>query len=201
VDERFRGAGKSLVILTQTPFAIQPSERTLDDPSAREHLERVRPRRRHHDLYIDTQVITSVSNESTRVGSISPYFSHRRIGAMHGRQHDPSTISILNVCGKHKDHENQPEHVDEDVPLSAVDLLAGILAARSAHLRCFYGLAVKNCSCRIFVSPLSLPNMTAKHIVDSLPRSVLLPLAKVAVDQLPLRKVVRQHAPLTTRSI
>ena len=123
------------------------------------------------------------------------------VGGMHCRQGQSPTISILNVCREHEDHENKPEYVNENVPLPALDLLPGVIAARFPHLRRLRGLAVNDRSCGLWSSSRSLPYPTTKFVVDALPSPVIVPSAKVTVDQLPRWEVVGQHAPLAAGTI
>jgi hypothetical protein len=201
IDERLCGVGESLVVFAQASLTIPPAIRTLDYPPPWENLKRVRSRRWTHDFYVDTQIVGRMLNQLPCVSAIRPHLGHRRVGSMHRRQSEAPTISILNICGQHEDHENKPEYVNKNVPLPALDLLPRVVAARSPHLRRLRRLAVNDCSRGLRGSSSSHPYLTTKRIVNSLPRSILLPPAKVTVDQLPLRKIMRKHSPLATGSV
>src|SRR5882724_8823949 len=124
-------------------------------------------------------------NEFTSVRSICPHLRNRWIRAVHGHQNHPATLAVLDIGRKHKDGEDEAKHVDEEMPLSALDLFAGIISAWSTHLRCFRRLAVDNCCRRLRIAPRSLSCSAAKGIVNPLPGSVLPPLVKIAVDRVP----------------
>src|SRR5690606_18294178 len=46
----------------------------------------------------------------------------------HLLQNLPPTIAVLHAGGSDRDRENQPERVDEEVPLASGDLLPGVVA-------------------------------------------------------------------------
>src|SRR5271154_513078 len=102
---------------------------------------------------------------------------------MRSLQHLPPAVPVLDVRRQHQHGEDQAKHVDEDMPLPSHNLLSGVIAARTAHLRSLCRLAVNDPSRRLVRMPLPLPNLTTESIIDPLPRPVPLPPAKVTVDQ------------------
>ena len=50
----------------------------------------------------------------------------------------------------------------------------------------------------MLMTALLLPELGAQSVVQALPSTTQLPLAKVAVDRLPIREIMRQGTPFTT---
>src|SRR6185503_5769589 len=137
------------------------------------------------------QLVARTLNERASIRSIRPHLRYRRVGFVHGRQEHPPTISILNVCRQDKNSQNQAEHIDEEMPLSPLDLFAGIIAARTTHLRRLHRLAIDDRSSCLRIAPRSHSRLATKRISALLPSSVLLPYTKIVIDRLPGREVVR----------
>src|SRR5262249_42423252 len=156
-------------------------------PSPGEDLERMRLWRLLHDLNVDIQFIMSTPDELASERTIGPQLPNRGDRTVQCRQEHPPAISILNVGGKHQDGQDQAEHIYQNIPLPPHDLLACVIAARTAHLRRLHRLAVNHSSRRLGLALFLLSNLTTQSIVDPLPGFVPLPSAKVVVDQLPLR--------------
>src|SRR5450631_1984277 len=86
------------------------------------------------------------------------------------------------------------------MPLAALDLLAAVVADRTAHLRAFDGLAVDARGAGRLLTAFLRANLTPQDVDEFLPRAVLLPGDKVIPDGAFGEKVVGQIVPLTAGS-
>jgi hypothetical protein len=199
VDECLGCSGKPLVVLAQATFTIEPPESALHDPSSGKDLERMHVGRLLDDLNINIQFITGTLKDGG-ISSVCPHICDRWIHSVGAFQELPPTISVLDAGRKHHDGQDQAQHIYENIPLPAHDVFPCVISARTAHLRRLHRLAVHNPSRRLRLTPFPLPNPGTESIVDPLPRSIQFPLAEIAVDQLPLGKVMGKHSPLTAGS-
>ena len=67
-----------------------------------------------------------------------------RKGVARGRQHGPAAVAVLDVGRVRLQHQGTTVGVDEGVALSALDLLAGVVAPGPAGLRPLDALAVEH---------------------------------------------------------
>src|SRR5690349_19589094 len=93
--------------------------------------------------------------------------------------------------------------IDEDLPLATGNLLATIVAARSAGLRGLHGLTVDHSGGRLRLPARCRAIVFAQDLIYALPFAVLTPLIEIIVYLLPGRKIVWHHAPgnATTKQI
>src|SRR3954468_2114514 len=85
--------------------------------------------------------------------------------------------------------------IDKDLPLATRDLLAAIIAARSARFSGLHGLTVDHSGGGLRFPARCRAVLFAQDLVYTLPFSVLAPFIKIIVYLLPGRKVVWHHPP------
>ena len=100
-------------------------------------------------------------------------------------------------CGDNN-REQQAHRIDQNRALAAFDPLARIVAAHSRPLGDFHALAIQGSSCRMFVTACLPSNLSAKGLMQPLPRPVITPLLEVRVDALPCWILSGPHAPLAS---
>src|SRR5215207_2473448 len=92
--------------------------------------------------------------------------------------------------------EQKALRIDQDVAFSALDLLAAIIASLlSSHAGALDRLRIDNTRGGLRITPKTDPQALADGCVEPLPGTIDAPEAKVMVDGLPRREVVRQQAP------
>ena len=92
---------------------------------------------------------------------------------------------------------SKPYH--ENMPLSAVDLFAGVVAPFDASLlRRLDRLAIDRCHPRLIVPAGVAANVSAQQVDNLIPDSASDPSAVIVVAGPPRRKLVWNHPPLTT---
>src|SRR5579883_966876 len=84
--------------------------------------------------------------------------------------------------------------------LAPLDLLAPIVADRTAHLRTFDGSGVKAGGAGGFLATGSFPDPAPQRVEDGLPGAVLLPGDEVIPRRALGEEVVGQILPLTARA-
>ena len=91
--------------------------------------------------------------------------------------------------------QRQAQRVGEQMPLAAVDLLAGVEAARAAGLGRLDALAVDDRGGRRRLTAGLLARRHEQGGLDRRPDAVLPESPEIAVDRAPRRELARQHAP------
>src|SRR3979490_908508 len=83
-----------------------------------------------------------------------------------GFQKRSAAVAILDTRRMRFEHEAAPIGIDERVALSAFDLFAGVIAARSSGLRCFHALAVDDSGRWTGLPPHSFSICYDERVVD-----------------------------------
>src|SRR5712672_4009718 len=107
-------------------------------------------------------------------------------------------MAVLNIGGMNVNGEQKAVGVGDDVPLTAVNTFAGIVASRTAGLGRRCALTV-NDRCRWSGLASKLPAGLADQSSDDfLPPSGIAPSIKIALNRRVRRKILRQRPPLTS---
>lgn len=106
-----------------------------------------------------------------------------------------STVSLGATGRGDNNTEQQPEDVHEDMPLAALDLLAGIIANHTAVPVRLDALAVEDRRTGFGVPALLLPKADSEGVVERGPSMIEGPLAVDTKHCLPGRKVRRHQSP------
>lgn len=134
VDQRLAGIGPKLVVLAEPALSAEPSEGALYDPSAGKDDEASSDVRALDDLHVDrpegsTQP-ADPGDELSRVSSVRPDLAQPEESVRERGQKELRAIAVLNVSRMNDDRQEEPQRVDEDVPLPTTDFLARIVTAR-----------------------------------------------------------------------
>jgi hypothetical protein len=132
-NDRFARVGVKLVVLTEAAPATQPAEGALDDPALRQHAEAVRLIRAFDDLQLNAASVAQSSDPREKlagVASIGPDTAQAQERVREHAKQQLRAIAILDIGGVNDDGDQQPERVDEQVPLASTDFLARIVTAR-----------------------------------------------------------------------
>src|SRR5512132_1279594 len=131
-DQGEGGSGQVFEVASEATAAGDPRQRSLDDPSLRQHLEALGGVRTLDDLEAPRTGFTKVSSGPfTLVAAVGEDFDdegeHRpRLLVEKQRR----AISILDIRGVNGDAQQQAERIYQDVVLDALGLLAGVIADR-----------------------------------------------------------------------
>jgi len=123
---------KVLEVLCQAAAAIEPREGAFDHPAFGQHLEAACLIRALHDL--DREPWQRLRNRQPElrslVAAVSEKLGQEREQTEQARQHQRPAIAILDACRMHHGVQQQTYGIDQDMPLLALDLLAGVVTMR-----------------------------------------------------------------------
>ena len=91
---------------------------------------------------------------------------------------------------------NQPECVDHNMSLSALNPFVGIKASKSPNSCCFDRLRIDYCSTGTRLTTNFKAISLSQSIVHQCNKSLFFPASEVIIDTRPGCKIMRQHAPL-----
>ena len=189
-----------LEILGEATAAIEPGKGAFDHPTARQNLEAFGGVASLDDLNRPLAHFGQGAGQFlSGVAAVGEQVAQPWIEATNGRDDTDGSVTILDVGGMDRQTDHVALRVGDDVPLTAFDLLPGVIAARPAALCRLRGLAVDHARRWTGVPPLALSLGNHQSMVDPYPRSVLRPPVEIALDRRIGRKLPRQLPPLATR--
>src|SRR5215204_3294741 len=121
-----------LEVLGEAAVAADPGEEALDDPAPGLDGEADLVGVLANDLDGDGG---GAGNPLPGVAAVGKDLRDEGKGVARGRQHGPAAVAVLDVGRVRLQHQGTTVGVDEGVALSALDLLAGVVAPRPAGLR------------------------------------------------------------------
>src|SRR3954463_10729945 len=137
-------------------------------------------------------------SSSALVGAVGPDQGDAGELGVEASEQQRCATAVMDVGGVHTCFEQATFSVDQNVAFATRDLLAAVVAARTAGLGGADGLAVDD-GCRgLSLAADDEPVLLTQRRVDPLPGAVPTPLGIVVEHCCPGRKVVRQGAPLTS---
>jgi hypothetical protein len=130
LNERFTGFRQQFIIFTQAPVAIEPSEGALHNPAFGDDHKAFDSVRAFGNLQADRplrpQGLDPI-NQWPSISPISPNVPQPRKFVPDTLQELLRAVAVLDTGSRHHDCQDEPEGIDEDVPLAAFDLFAGIV--------------------------------------------------------------------------
>ena len=129
VNHRFAAFRQRFVVLAQTTIAAEPGKGSLDDPTFGQNLEAGDIVAALDDLQDPVAQFSGPLDQFPGVSSIGPDQLQPGELSDHFGQHQLGPIAILDVGGVYDDGQEQAQGVYDNVPLAALDLLAGVVAA------------------------------------------------------------------------
>lgn len=197
IDHGFARFWQLLIVFAQPPVAPQPGKRSLDHPTAWQydkpgdalgtlnHLENPA-----------CQLPNPVNHRLPTVAAISPNQLQAFEPFLHGAQEKQfGAGTLLNTrLVDHRD-QKQAHHIHQDVAFAPLDFLIAVVPAFALDFRGLDALAVNNRRTGLGLTTGFLAHGFPQGIVHGFPDTLLAPGVEVAVDGLPGREVVGQHAP------
>ena len=136
------------------------------------------------------------------VAAIGEKLLQKGVKAEHGRQQQHPAIAFLDIGRVNDRMHQQTLRIDQDVSLFAADFLAGIVTLRidvsTAFFRTLDALAVDHAGRWTGLPILLLAAFLKEFVVNSLPRSLVVPALEIAMQRASRRKVLGDVAPLTS---
>src|SRR6516165_1125777 len=191
-----------LVVFAQATGASQPSKRAFGNPALGQQHKTLRPYRARDNLEL---VIGMLRNPAVQliimVFAVRPNDAQAREAVrIDTGQGLLGALGIVHRGSRDRDGQQHSQRIHDDVALAAGDFLATIVAAFSA-LGGLDRLAVDRGGAGRDLPVVLQPYFDAQSRQDLSPDGVTDPGAEIVVDGFPGRKLMRQHAPLTTRAI
>ena len=129
IDHILAAFREHLVVFAHTPVSTDPGEGALDDPAVRKKFEANGIVRPLHDVEHPASQLFCPADEFPRVSAVGPDALQPRKQSPQFAQHEFGTIAILHIGRMHHDGQDQPQRVDDDVPLATLDLLARVVTS------------------------------------------------------------------------
>jgi hypothetical protein len=130
-DHGFAAGGQHFVVLAHSPVPTDPAEGTLHDPTlGQDHEARdvVTP---PHDFQDPAAQGFRPFHQFARIAAVGPNELQSGVQAAKPTQHELGSVAILHVGDMHDHYQDQPQRVDDQMPLAPFDLLARVVAPRS----------------------------------------------------------------------
>lgn len=131
VDHGLCGVKQVLVVLGQAPVFVKPCEGALDDPALADHLEAFGLVAAFDDVQQPVAEVGNLLHELSAVAAVGVNAPEFGPFAALLAQHKEAPVAVLDRGGHHSRRQDEAEGVDEQVPLDALDFLAGVVAAES----------------------------------------------------------------------
>jgi len=197
IDHDFAGLGLSFVVAIESAVASEPTKGAFHHPAARQHLEGVKIGSLY-DLDGAAPQSPGPIQQGSCVAAIGPDVFDSPGGDLteEGGQQLFGAVPVLNIGGQNHYHEKQADRVDQDMPLAAVDFLAGIVTPLVARLGAFDTLTVDDGRAGMAISSFHLARLFPQASVNGDPQTIVLPGSEVMINGAPRRKALRQIAPL-----
>ena len=189
-----------LEVLGEPAASIEPCERSLDNPSARQNLEAFRGIGSFDDFKgPGSEFGQGVLQLVTRIGAVSEDVAQPRIERPDRAEERNCAVPILDVSRMHLQTNEMSRRIGNDVPLAPLDLLARIITARTATFRRLHRLAVDDTCGRARLPTLVLASHDDERVVDRYPRPITRPRVKIPLHSRVRRKLFWKLPPLATR--
>ena len=128
IDERLAALGQAFIVLSQPMVVLQPGKRALDNPAMRLHREAHLPGGFAHNL----QHPPSQGGGPVYQPLVSPIRSEfrkaREALEQAGKQFFAS-CPVGATRGQHRQSQDQPQGIDDQMPLTTFDVLAWVVTS------------------------------------------------------------------------
>jgi len=199
MDHRLTRCDVTLIVLAVPPVSPKPAERPLDNPTLGQHHKPFDPCRSQHSLQqpsegvFDTfgQVISAVcAVGEDHFQPMEPFFE-----SAENSQDQHRSILVLNIGRMDDERQDQTQRIDNDMALTSVDLLSGIVTSLAADLGRLDRLTVDNRRARGLLASQATPKHVPERVVNPLPSPVVAPTEEDPINCLPVGEFVRQKPP------
>lgn len=129
VDHRFAALCESFIVLAQSTVPAEPRKRPFHDPTFGQDDEAGDIAQTLDNLQRPAAKRLRPSDELSRVAAVGPDDLELGEQAANLPQHKLGAVAVLDVGGVDNDSQNQTKHIDDDVPLSALDFLTRVVPA------------------------------------------------------------------------
>ena len=192
------GAGlRGFIIAHQSPLAHQPSEGTFDDPAVWQYSEARDIIRTFddRDFQFRAEPLDPLGESFTCVAAIHPQDAEPSQPAQHPAQYHLRSVAFGGAGWGYGDAEHQSQSIHQQMPLSAFDPFAGVIAHTTAVTSGLHALTVQNRCRGTATLALSVPHERAQCVVERGPLVVADPLSEDMINCFPSGKFAGQITP------
>jgi hypothetical protein len=132
LDDGFTGVRQQFVIFAQAPVAIEPPEGALHNPALGNDHKPLDGVRALGNLQADRPVPAQPPDpvhQRPGIRPVSPEVPQPSILVPEDLQQRLCSIAVLHTGGRDDDGQDQPEGIDQDMPLAPLDVLVRVIAA------------------------------------------------------------------------
>src|SRR5216684_3407472 len=195
------------IVAGQTPIASKPPEATLGDPAPWQYFKALGAWFALNDLQRPAKVLTGVFDNGF-AGPIgpdqlepAPAVVETLLVAVEERlQSQLAAFGILPTGAVHDHHQQETQRIDHNMPFAAVGLFVHVHTARLTAFGSFHTLAIDAGRAGLWFMASLLACLSDQRRIDLFIHPAAFPARKVAIDRLPRRQILGQHAPLAPRA-
>ena len=180
----------------QAPVAAEPGEAALDDPAPGQENEASGRVGALDDGQLEPLVAGRGGPDLALIAAVGEDQGEKGEAAADAREQRGQPVAVLDAGGMNDAAQQQAQRVDQDVALAAVDLLAGIVAARAAAFAGPDRLAVDDAGGRLRLTARGRACQDQQRVVQAEQGAVPPPAAEVAEDCAPRWEAFGQQPPL-----
>src|SRR6185312_4093600 len=191
--------GLIVILLAQLPVAAQPGKGPLHHPTFRQQHETLGILGPTHGFHSVTGTLLTqpalqgpIVITTIAIGHLQP----RVVDRVQLFEHLRGSRTVVRLGAGDGDRQQQPQAIYDDVTFATLDLLAGVVAAWTAHFRGLDRLAIDVSDAGRRLPPLALADLRTQSVQESLPGPILLPSIEVVADGALGEQVVREIIPL-----
>ena len=193
-----RGDGL-LEVLGEASIAVEPCQRALDHPAARQHFKAFGGVGPFDDLDGPlADAAQSILEFVSGIAAIGEDVAQPREAFDDVAQDERRPVAVLDVGSVDHGVDEIALGVGEDVALAPLDLLTRVVAPRSAGFRGFHALAVDHAGTGRGFAALRFARRHQQRVVDPQPQAIVAPQVEPAPHRRDRRKARRQHPPRQT---
>ena len=130
VNHGFTCVGEIFVVLAQPPISSQPTESSFHHPTSGQHFESRNVIASFDDFQYPAGQIMEPIDQLSCIAAVGPDQTEAGKTPLHFLEHEFGAVPVLDICGVNDHGEHQSHHIDEDVTLATVDLLARVVSMR-----------------------------------------------------------------------
>jgi hypothetical protein len=197
IDPSFSTGLRGFIIAHQSPLAHQPSEGAFDNPTVWQYFEARDVIRTFDDLDFQfrAEPLDPLGESFTCVAAIHPQDAQPSEPAQHSAQYHLRSVAFGGAGWGYGDAQHQSQSVHQQMPLSALDAFAGVIAHTAAVASGLHALTVQNRCRGMATLAVSVPHECAQRVVERGPLVVADPLSEDMVNCFPSGKFAGQITP------
>src|SRR3989442_8451083 len=205
LDHGCTGFYTALIVLTIPSVPTMPGVRPLDHPAFLQRREAFRALRTC--LHLDAPPSTMLGHRGLKGVMVMLLIRKDRLQTRHilwceVAEQERCGYPIIETSAGHQDGQQQPQRIDQQMPLAAFDFLAPIIPAlRASHRGGLDRLTLDAGSTGGRLAPCGHTNPLAQGPDQRRPCPIVTPLGKIVIDGTLGQHIMRQQIPLAATAV